>query len=85
MPSKNTSGDAQQILSVKQTWFTKQPSGKNTIGDLAKTMSMKGGLSGRKMNHSGRKTTVTSLLHSSVEDTTVMQLTGHKNVASVNE
>jgi hypothetical protein len=47
-------------------------------------MSMKGGLSGRKMNHSGRKTTVTSLLHSNVEATTVMQLTGHKNVASVN-
>jgi hypothetical protein len=46
---------------------------------------MKGGLSGRKVNHSGRKTTVTSLIHSNVEATTVMQLTGHKNVASVNE
>jgi hypothetical protein len=46
---------------------------------------MKGGLSGRKVNHSGRKTTVTSLLHSNVEATTVMQLTDHKNVASVNE
>ena len=48
-------------------------------------MSMKGGSDGRKVNHSGRKTTVTSLLHSNVEATTVMQLTGHKNVASVNE
>ena len=48
-------------------------------------MSMKGGLSGRKVNHSERKTTVTSLIHSNVEATTVMQLTGHKNVASVNE
>ena len=48
-------------------------------------MSMKGVLSGRKVNHSGRKTTVTSLIHSNVEATTVMQLTGHKNVASVNE
>ena len=41
-------------------------------------------LSGRNVNHSGRKTTVTSLLHSNVKATTVMQLTGHKNVASVN-
>ena len=71
--------------SDKQTWYTKQPLGKNTLGDLAKTMSLKGGLTGRKVNHSGRKTTVTSLLHSNVEATTVMQLTGHKNVASVNE
>lgn len=70
---------------AKQTWFTMQPLGKNTLGDLAKKMSMKGGLTGRKVNHSVRKTTVSSLLHSNVEATTVMQLTGHKNVASVNE
>ncbi|CAG2204425.1 unnamed protein product [Mytilus edulis] len=55
---------------AKQTWFTMQPLG---------------GLTGRKVNHSVRKTTVSSLLHSNVEATTVMQLTGHKNVASVNE
>ena len=48
-------------------------------------MSEKAGLTGRKVNHSARKTTVTSLLHSKVEATTVMQLTGHKNVASINE
>ncbi|CAC5385929.1 unnamed protein product [Mytilus coruscus] len=70
---------------AKQTWFTMQPLGKNTLGDLAKKMFMKGGLTGRKVNHSVRKTTVSSLLHSNVEATTVMQLTGHKNVASVNE
>ncbi|VDI28792.1 Hypothetical predicted protein [Mytilus galloprovincialis] len=68
---------------AKQTWFTMQPLGKNTLGDLAKKMSMKGGLTGRKVNHSVRKTTVSSLLRSNVEATTVM--TGHKNVASVNE
>ncbi|CAC5356007.1 unnamed protein product [Mytilus coruscus] len=61
------------------------PLRKNTLGDLAKKMSMKGGLTGRKVNHSVRKTTVSSLLHTNVEATTVMQLTGHKNVASVNE
>ena len=37
------------------------------------------------MNHSARETTVTSLLHSNIEATTVKQLTGHKHVASINE
>ncbi|CAC5359258.1 unnamed protein product [Mytilus coruscus] len=70
---------------AKETWFTMQPLSKNTLGDLAKKMFIKGGLTGRKVNHSVRKTAVSSLLHSNVEATTVMQLTGHKNVASVNE
>jgi hypothetical protein len=57
-------------------WFSKQPIGKNKLGDLAKTMSQKGSLSGRKVNHSAHKTTVTSLLHSKVEDTQIMHLNG---------
>ena len=64
-------------LPVISVWFSKQPIGKNKLGDLAKTMSQKGGLRGRKINHSARKTTVTSLLHSKVEATQIMQLTGH--------
>jgi len=70
---------------VISVWFSKQPIGKNKLGDLAKTMSQKGGLSGRKVNHSARKTTVTSLLHSKVEATQIMQLTGHRNVQSINQ
>jgi hypothetical protein len=49
------------VISVR---FSKQPIGKNKLEDLAKTKSQKGGLSGKKVNHSARKTTVTSLLHS---------------------
>ena len=56
--------------------------GKNKLGELVKNMSEKAKLTGRKVNHSARKTTVTSLLHSNVEATTVMQLTGHKNEES---
>jgi len=72
-------------LESSSVWYSLQPMGKNKLGELAKTMSEKANLSGRKVNHSARKTTVTSLLHSNVEATTVMQLTGHKNVESVNE
>lgn len=34
-------------------------------------------LSGRKVNHNVRKTTVTGLLHSNVEASSSMPLTGH--------
>ncbi|CAC5393817.1 unnamed protein product [Mytilus coruscus] len=44
---------------IRALWFSKQPLGKNKLGDLAKTMSLKAGLTGRKVNHSARKTTVT--------------------------
>jgi len=37
-----------------------------------------------KTNHSARKTTVTTLLHANIPPTDVMQLTGHKNVQSLN-
>jgi hypothetical protein len=57
--------------------------GKIKPGDLVRTMADNAALDGRKVNHLARKTTVTSLLHSNIEATTVMQLTGHKNVASI--
>lgn len=38
----------------------------------------------RKSNHSARKTGIQSLLHAGVPPTNVQQLTGHKNVQSLN-
>ena len=75
------------VVDVENTniWFTLNPLGKNKLGDLVRTMAEKAALDGRKVNHSARKTTVTSLLHSNIEATTVVQLTGQKNVASINE
>jgi site-specific recombinase XerD len=64
-------------------WFTLNPLGKSKLGDLVRTMAEKAALDGRKVNHSARKTTVTSLLHSNIEATTVKQLTGHTNMASI--
>jgi hypothetical protein len=61
------------------------PLGKNKLVDLVRTMAEQAALDVCKVNHSARKTTVTSLLHSNIEATTVKQLTGHKNVASINE
>ena len=65
-------------------WYKDQPLGKNSIGDLAKTMSTKGGLKGKKTNHGGRRTAITTLVHNKVPPNYIMQLSGHKNVQSIN-
>ncbi|XP_052257027.1 uncharacterized protein LOC127862097 [Dreissena polymorpha] len=44
-------------------WFVGQPIRKNTLCQIAKTMSASAGFTGRHVNHSGRKTLVTSLLN----------------------
>jgi len=59
--------------------------GKNTIGNIVKKMAEKGNLSGRKVNHSCRKTGVAELVNSDIPPTTIMQLTGHKNIQSIND
>ena len=66
-------------------WFSKQPLGLHTIGNIAKNMAQQANLhSTRKTNHSGRKTAIQALLHSQVPPTDVMQLSGHKNIQSLN-
>lgn len=46
-------------------------------------MSKAAGLS-KKSNHSARKTAIQTLLHANVSPTDVVQITGHKNVQSLN-
>ena len=65
-------------------WYKCQPMGENSLRSIMRTMAERGDLTGRKTNHSARKTTCTTLLHNGVAPTTIQQLTGHKNVQSVN-
>lgn len=58
--------------------------GINTIGSIVKDMCTEAGITGRKVNHSTRKTGITSLMHDGVQHTVVMQLSCHKNVNSIN-
>lgn len=72
-------------LDNDDVWFVNVPLGKNTIGSIAKKMFADAGLaSTRKTNHSGRKTAIQTLLHAGVAPTEVQQLSGHKNVQSLN-
>lgn len=66
-------------------WYKMQPLGKNSIGAIMREMSVAAGLSGRHTNHGGRRTMITNALDEGIDESKVMQLTGHKNVNSINE
>lgn len=65
-------------------WYIRQPMGKNTIGSMARTMSEAAGFTARHTNHSGRKTAITTLLEAGCQPTEVAQISGHKNLQSLN-
>ena len=65
-------------------WYKKQRMGKDRIGQFMKRIACDGSLKGRKTNHSARKTMIISLASSNIPDTQIMQLSGHRNVQSLN-
>ena len=57
--------------------------GVNKVNNIMKDITQAAGISG-KTNHSGRKTSVQKLQDSGVPPNQIIQITGHKNVHSVN-
>ena len=51
---------AKNFVFDARTWYTKEVLGKNTVGDMMKTLSKKDGLSKMYTNHCIRATTVTN-------------------------
>ena len=47
-------------------------------------MASAANISGKKTNHSARKTSIQTLLHADIPPTEVMQISGHKNIQSLN-
>ena len=64
-------------------WYSSAPLGKNTLGKLLKTACQKAGIAGQKTNHSARKACVKRALEAGCPREYVAQLTGHKNVSSL--
>ena len=64
-------------------WFCKGPLGKNSLSHIMKSGCEKAGISGRKTNHSARKTCVKRALDAGCPREYVAQLTGHISVASL--
>jgi hypothetical protein len=67
-------------------WFLRQKVGERKLGDLMKKMKENGKLdiNKRLTNHSARKYLLQKLREHNVEGTDIMQISGHKNVASIN-
>ena len=65
-------------------WYKAQPMGKDKLGSIMARMAQNAGLVGGKTNHSVRRTMCSRLLHAGVPPTMIQQLSGHKNVQSVN-
>ena len=69
----------------KKTWFKSSAMGVNKLNSLMKTMAQKAGLESQRLkNHSARKGLVQKLNDSDVPPTHIMQVSGHKNVQSIN-
>ena len=65
------------------TWFKAQPMGVNILNSILKDMCEVGGIP-RKTNHAGRKTLVQKLQDNDVPPNQIIQITGHKNLQSIN-
>lgn len=66
-------------------WFKAAPMGVNKLNSLMKTMAEKGQLNTSNLtNHSARKRMVQKLNDEGVPPTQIMQISGHKNVQSLN-
>lgn len=65
-------------------WFVRGALGMNKLNSIMKTMASQAGLEGRFTNHSGRKTMMQTLVQNNVPPTQIIQLSGHKNLKSVN-
>ena len=64
-------------------WYVAQPMGKNKIQDIVPEMARNAGITAKLTNHSLRHMTCQNLLSSGISPTVVIQLTGHKNVNSL--
>ena len=65
------------------TWFRSQPIGVNKLSSLMKKMSEQAEIR-HLTNHSARKHLVQKLNDAGVHPNQIMQVTGHRNIASIN-
>ena len=64
-------------------WYMNAPLGKNSIGKFLKMAAKRTGLQGNVTNHAVRKTSIGRLLDADVPANYVAQLSGHKNLKSL--
>ena len=73
------------MANSSKPWFTPAPVGVNKLNSLMETMAQKAGLNEENLNnHSGRNRMIQKLNDQEVPPTHIMQISGHKNVQSLN-
>ncbi|MES9905045.1 MAG: DUF3504 domain-containing protein, partial [Sedimenticola sp.] len=74
------------LPSPRDTWFKRNPVGINKLGSMMKRMVAHAGLNANKRlsNHSARKYLVQKLNDNNVPANQIMQITGHRNIGSIN-
>ena len=72
-----------ESLQTKE-WFKVGPVGINKLNRLMKTMAQKAGINNERLrNDSGRKTMIQTLSENDIPPTQIAQLSGHKNLKSI--
>ncbi|CAB4012922.1 zinc finger MYM-type 2-like [Paramuricea clavata] len=93
-PGKMNEDDSPFYLAVNNTlkkeslqtkeWFKAAAVGINKLNSLMKTMAQKAGINNERLrNHSGRKTMIQTLSENDIPPTHIAQLSGHKNLKSL--
>ena len=72
-----------QRKATDTVWYKKSPLGKNEIVKLLTKAAQNAGLPGRVTNHSVAKTCISRLLDSDVPESYMAQLSGHRNLKSL--
>ena len=66
-----------------EVWYKRQPLGIHSLGQFMRTIAEAVSLTGKHTNHSARRTIVTALRHENVNPLDISQLSGHKNLKSI--
>ena len=67
-------------------WFKAGPIGRNKLNSLMKTVAQKTGINNERLrNHSNRKAVIQALSENDIPPTHIAQLSGHKNLKSIED
>ena len=88
-PQNMSHEDSSFVLGINRNdksslWYSSQPMGLDTLRSIMKRMCVAAGLRGKHTNHFVRKTMMTNLVQANIDSNLICQLSGHKNVNSVN-
>ncbi|KAK3093435.1 hypothetical protein FSP39_015689 [Pinctada imbricata] len=74
----------QSSMKSNAQWFKRQPIGVNKLSSTMKRMTSIAGIEKKLTNHSARKHLVQKLSENNVPANQIMQITGHRNIQSIN-